>query len=303
MYHELDLTQSAIARQLDVSQATVSRLLKRAQELDIVRITVNIPSGIFTGLENKLCERYQLKVAIVVDCDDDSEEVIQHHIGSAAAYYIENTLQKNEVVGLSSWSSTLLSMVNAMHPLTKATDATVVQILGGMGNPSAEIYAARLTERFAGIVGGEPVYLPVPGVAKSTRVRQTLLDDTYVQDAIKLFDQVTLALVGIGSVEPSKLLASSGNVFSGDELDMLREAGAAGDICLHFFDASGKPVESSLTDRVIGIGFDQLKKVKRTVALAGGKRKTDAILGALRGGWLDVLITDRLTAERILDQN
>jgi deoxyribonucleoside regulator len=44
-----------------------------------------------------------------------------------------------------------------------------------------------------------------------------------------------------------------------------------------------------------------MKKARRVVGLAGGKRKVKAILGALNGRWINVLITDRWTAKTILD--
>ena len=79
--------------------------------------------------------------------------------------------------------------------------------------------------------------------------------------------------------------------------------GAVGDICLRFFDAAGAPVQTPLDDRVISIELAQLKQVKRVVGIAGGKRKTAAIRGALAGGWINMLITDRSTAERLLQTN
>jgi DNA-binding transcriptional regulator LsrR (DeoR family) len=301
LYYHLQQKQSQIAEQLDLSQATVSRMLRRAEDSGIVRITVNMPAGVYTQLENELCSRYGLKAAIVVHCEEDIDEMIMHHIGSAAAYYVETTVGRDEVVGLSSWSSTLLAMVNAMHPLAKSTGARVVQILGGMGNPAAEVYASRITERFANLVHGEATYLPVPGVVSSADMRVELMAAPYVQEAIGLFDEVTLALVGIGSLEPSKLLASSGNVFSVQELDMLRESGAIGDICLRFFDRAGRPINNALDNRVISMSLDRLRGVKRSVGIAGGQRKTEAIRGALLGGWINVLITDQRTAQRLMN--
>lgn len=300
LYYKQQQKQSDIARMLDISQATVSRVLKRAADEGIVRITVNVPTGVYAQLETDLCARYGLKAAIVVHCDDESDETVFDHIGSAAAYYAESTINKNEVVGLSSWSSTLLAMVDAMHPLTKATSAKVVQCLGGVGNPSANIYASRITERFANLVQGEAIYLPAPGVASSVQMRDELMRNPFVQQAADLFDQVTLALVGIGSIEPSKLLMSSGNVFTPDELSMLQERGAVGDIFLRFFDINGQPVITSLNDRVISMTLEQLKRTRRSVGIAGGPRKTNAILGAIRGGWINVLITDQMTAQRLL---
>jgi DNA-binding transcriptional regulator LsrR (DeoR family) len=301
LYYTQQQKQSDIARQLDISQATVSRILKRAEEEGIVRITVNMPIGAYAQLESDLCAKYDLKAAIVVHCDAEDEETILHHIGSAAAYYVETTISKNEVVGLSSWSSTLLAMVNSMHPLAKATGAKVVQILGGVGNPSAEVYASRITERFANLVQGEAIYLPVPGVTSSLEMHAELVANPFVRRAITLFDEITLALVGIGSIEPSNLLASSGNVFSTEELDMLRERGAIGDICLRFFDQQGQPVITPLNERVISMKLEQLKNAKRSVGIAGGARKTEAIRSAMMGRWINVLITDHLTAYRLME--
>ena len=130
-----------------------------------------------------------------------------------------------------------------------------------------------------------------------------MLKDRYVQEATALFKSVTLALVGIGAIEPSKLLASSGNVFSPHELKSLSARGAVGDICLRFFDAAGVQVQTPLNDRVISIELTQLKQVRRVVGIAGGKRKTAAIRGALAGGWINMLITDRNTAEQLLQAN
>jgi DNA-binding transcriptional regulator LsrR (DeoR family) len=126
------------------------------------------------------------------------------------------------------------------------------------------------------------------------------MDDQYVREAFGLFDQVTLALVGIGAVEPSRLLTLSGNIFSQEEQDYLSSHGAVGDILLHFFDAQGIPVESSFNHRVMSMQLEQLRKVERSVGIAGGLRKYKAVLGAINGHYINVLITDRQIAEKLL---
>lgn len=300
-YHKRGKKQSEIARQLDLSQASVSRILKRAEAAGIVRVSVSIPTGVYTELEDELCEKYGLKSAIVVHCEDESDEAVYHHVGSAAAYYVETTIGRNEIVGLASWSSTLLAMVNSMHPLAQASNAKVVQMLGGMGNPSAEVYASKLTEQFATLVQGEPVYLAAPGIARSEDAHADIMADPFVKEATAYFDKITLALVGIGSVEPAKLLRRSGNVFSEEELNALQKAGAVGNFCLHFFNIDGQPVKLSLDKRVVSIQLEQLKKIERVVGVAGGKRKINSIRGALNGQYLDVLITDHQCAQMLMD--
>lgn len=301
MYYENGMRQSDIARQLGLSQATISRLFNRAREEGIVRISIHIPQGVFSEMEEHIIDTFNLRDAIIVDCLHDDEQLIQRNIGAAAAYYLESTIKPNEIIGISSWSSTLLAMVDAMHQMPRKPDVRVVQVLGGIGNPSAEIHATRLTSRFAKLVNGTATFLPAPGIVGSEGALQVLLADQYIQEAMTLFDEVSLALVGIGTVEPSELLADSGNIFSNEELDNLRNKGAVGDILLRFYDAFGQPVENSLNDRVVSMSLSQLRRASRSVGVAGGKRKFKTILGALRGGLINVLITDCFTAQRLID--
>lgn len=300
MYHGQGLRQTEITDRLHMHQSTVSRLLQRAEKEGIVRVTLSMPTGLHSQLEDDLQSQFGLREAIVVDSIDKEDQIVRD-LGAAAAFYLETTLKPADVIGISSWSAALLAMVEAMHQHPRAAGARVVQILGGIGNPSAQIHANQLTQRLAQRVAGTATLLPAPGAVGSADARRVMLKDRYVQEAIAMFRSVTLALVGIGAVEPSKLLAASGNVFSPLELKTLSQRGAVGDICLRFFDDQGAPVETALNQRVISIELEDLRRVGRVVAIAGGKRKTAAIHGALAGKWINVLITDHSTAARLLD--
>lgn len=301
MYHTQSIRQTEITERLNIHQSTVSRLLKKAQDAGIVRISVTVPSGIHADLEAALESRFDLKETIVVDSVSNDEGQIARDLGGAAAYFLELAVKPGEVIGISSWSASLLEMINAMHPTKNGSGSKVVQILGGLGNPAAQTHATHLTQRLASLTGGIAILLPAPGITSSPEAKRVLMKESYVQAATSLFDNMDLVLVGIGAVQPSKLLASSGNIFSPSEQRLLESQGAVGDICLQFFDASGTQLKTSLSERVIGISLSQLKKARRVVGIAGGKRKTKALLGALNGRWIDVLITDRWTAKTILD--
>ena len=302
MYYEWEKSQAEIARQLGLSQATVSRLLSRSKEEGIIRISVNLPNGVYTELEETLVKKFGLQDAIVVDSLEDNERMIQRDLGAATAYYLESAIRPNEVIGISSWSATLLAMVDALHPTPRKPGVKVVQILGGVGSPSVEAHATRLTSRMAQLVKGEAIYLPVSGVLATEAARDILVADEVVQQAIRLFDHVTTALVGVGAIDPSPLLAQSGNIFAPQELDLLRQEKAVGDILLRFFDQNGKLVETGLEKRVISMSLEQLSKVSRAVGVAGGSRKYAAILGALRGHWINILVTDHFTASRLVNE-
>ncbi|MCO5962511.1 sugar-binding transcriptional regulator [Sinorhizobium meliloti] len=299
MYHIEGKRQAEIAETMRMSQATVSRMLKRAEQEDIVRTTVIPPAGTFADLETALRERYGLTEAIVIDCSEDRDGAIMARIGEAAAHFLEVTLQQDEIVGVSSWSQTILRMVDNIHPLKTAKAKYIVQILGGMGDASVQTHATQLTARLARLTGGEPRLLLVQGITSSREAKLVMLADPVVRETMDLFGRLSLAIVGIGAVEPSELLARSGNIFSRQEMSMLHEAGAVGEISYRFYDKDGKPVETPLNERVIGISLEDLRKTDRVMALAGGESKTQAIAGALNLGVIDVLVTDKFTAARL----
>jgi DNA-binding transcriptional regulator LsrR (DeoR family) len=301
LYHEAGLKQPEIASRLRLSQPKVSRLLKSAQDEGIVRISVRPPGNTHPELEEALEARYGLTEVEIVEISRDDDEAAVRELGAAAAFHMETTVRSGDVIGVSSWSATLLAMVNAMHPVSGVRDVRVVQILGGGGDPAAEGHATHLVRRLTDLLHGGGTFLPGPSSVGSAAARDVLLEDPFVRRAVSLFDELDVAYVGIGGQEPSGLLASSGNVFSPEELRTVREAGGVGDIGLRYLCADGRPVETPLHDRVIGIELEQLKRTPRSIAVAGGPGKTEAIRAAVVGGWINCLITDNYTAGRLLE--
>jgi len=302
MYYLQDIRQTQITERLNLHQSTVSRLLKKAVDAGIVRISIATQNGIHLDLEEALETRFNLKQAVVVDSVSASEEQLARDLGSAAAYLLEGFVRGRQTIGISSWSAALLDMIQSLHPSTDGEGTRIVQILGGMGNADAQMHATYLAERLARLVGGSAVLLPAPGITGSAKARDVLMREHYVQAAIKLWDSLDTVIVGIGAMEPSRMLASSGNVFTQDERAELTKQGAVGDICLHYFNSTGDPITSPLSSRVIGMSLAQLRGVKHRIGVAGGKRKLDAILGALNGQWINILVIDRATARALLDK-
>jgi DNA-binding transcriptional regulator LsrR (DeoR family) len=126
-----------------------------------------------------------------------------------------------------------------------------------------------------------------------------MADSTVLQVSSR-WPNLTMAMVGIGALEPSPLLRRSGNSIAEEDQEKLRLSGAVGDVCLRFFDENGDLVSSDLDDRVIGVQPDALRAIPRRIAVAGGERKVAAIRGALRGRWINVLVTDVRTARALL---
>jgi len=300
MYYVQDLNQQTITEKLQLHQSTISRILKRARTMNLVRFSVSTPPGTFAELEDQVANRFDLKDVVVVDCPSEGEALMRD-LGTALAFFLETTLKPGKVVGISSWSRSLFAMVDALHPGDYCSGGKVVQILGGVGNVGSEFQALLLAQRLAASIHAEPVLLQSPAIVGSAEAQRVLSRDPAVQEAAALFDSLDIALVGIGSMEPSRMISVSGNAFSREERAELQKLGAVGDICFRFFNAEGEPVKSPLMKRVIGIDLVKLRTCKRVVGVAGGPQKIQAILGALRGGLIDVLITDHRTATTLAE--
>jgi DNA-binding transcriptional regulator LsrR (DeoR family) len=299
MYYEEGLSQDDIISRLNLSRSKVSRLLQQARDEGIVQITVVTPEHSFSDLENKLEKAYGLHEALVVEAHaSDSQESVIRELGIAAAGFLERSVSATTVIGIS-WGSTLHGMVAALHS-NRLPKTKVVQIIGGLGQPEAEVHATDLCHRLARSLGSQLTLLPAPGIVATGKARDVLLNDLFVQRAVEMFNHLDIVFVGIGAPIPGSLLLRDGSILSSRELDLLLEKGAVGDIALRFFDAQGKAIHSEIDKRVIGITFDQLRRTRRVVGVAGGEGKFEAILGALRGGLIDVLITDSINAGKLL---
>lgn len=283
MYHERGMRQPQIAEQLHISQPRVSRLLKRAAQLGIVRTTVVTPRGVHAEIEEQIEHTYGISEIVVVDPGDQAnEQQVLPALGSAAAAYLETTLMGEERIGVSSWSATLLATVESMSPRPTQVADRVVQMLGGVGNVTAQTQATRIAGRLAQLTGATPVYLPAPGLLASGDMREMIVTDPNIESALAACEDLTMALVGIGSVQPSALLRESGNAFAESELPELQAAGAVGDVCIRFFNERGEHLRTALDERVLGISAATLRRVPRRIGVAGGARKHTASQKNLR---------------------
>jgi DNA-binding transcriptional regulator LsrR (DeoR family) len=296
-YYEDGLTQEQIGERLGLSRIKVSRLLQSAREEKIVQITVIPPQASNADLERALEAKYELAEAIVISPSSHETTAIVRELGSAAAGCLIRCLQGNEVLGLT-WGTTLLAVVEAL-PVQTWPEMRVVQMLGGLGQPEADVYGADLARRTAEALGAKLRLVPAPGIVASKMVRDALLADPQISGTLELGAQADVAVVGIGRPTPGSVVTTSG-ILSEEDLALLEARGAVGDIALRFFDAGGEPVEHEINERIIGLALAQIRAIPRVIGVAGGAAKYEVIRAALRGHLIDVLVTDEDNARRLL---
>lgn len=113
--------------------------------------------------------------------------------------------------------------------------------------------------------------------------------------------RLDILLSGIGSLEHDEEadLSTSG-ISRGWQLSALRRKGAVGDVLSYTFDVDGRFIPTGAEDRLIAIPLDCLVTTPYRIGLAVGPQKTAAIVGALRAGLFNILVTDSLAARAVL---
>lgn len=296
-YYEDGLTQRKIGERLGISRIKVSRLLQQARDEKIVQISIVPPPGSNVEVERALEAKYGLLEAVVVAPNSYEDSEMVRELGGAAAACLVRCLDGDEVVGLS-WGTTLRAVVDALPPYNWP-GMTVVQILGGLGHPAADIHGSDLARRMAQSFGAKLRLLAAPGVVKSKLVCEALMEDPQIGGTLALAETADVVILGVGIPLHGSVVQESG-ILSREEILRLMEDGAVGDIALRFFDSEGRAMEHEVNERTIGLTLKQIQKIPRRIGVAGGEKKFEVIRGALLGKFINVLITNDLTAMRLL---
>lgn len=299
LYYEDNRTQAQIARTLKTSRPTVSRLLQQARQEGIVQIKIVDPNSTHSALEEQLLAAFPLVEAIVVSVESAAVDVTRHRIGQAAARYLERTLQNGDRVGIG-WGRTLSEVVNALEP-RRPVRIQVIPLIGGLGQIAPAFQVHELARTMAAAFGATWQNFYVPALVESDRIAASLLRSADVRQVAVQWQSLDVAIVGIGNVDfETDLQMLFVDYLTPETQARLRHARAVGDICVRFFDAQGKPCARVIRG-VVGIELKQLKRARRRIGVAGGAAKAEALLGALRGRYINVLITDEPAARRVLE--
>ena len=300
-YYKDELTQDEIARRLSVSRASVGRLLDRARRVGLVSITLNAEYLDAFELSGELRRTFGLAEALVVP--DHEKEPADHHtlnarIGLGGAQFMSTHLRPGGSLGVG-WGETVSRVIAAtnfgavgpihMVTLTGGVEGYLPTILSSKGETGAE--SSEVTSA---------TVIPTPIMASTPALAAALRDEPTVQQVLKQACGVEHALVGVGTPAADATIVHMGYLNPAD-VRGLRERGVVGDILGQFFDADGNVVELPIHDRRIGIELSDLMHIPKVVGVAGGLHKAQAILGALHGGFLDVLVTNELVAIRLLE--
>ncbi|MBU9711960.1 sugar-binding transcriptional regulator [Evansella tamaricis] len=298
MYYQLDYSQQKIANELQISRPSVSRLLHEAKEQGIVEIHINDPASGVQKLAQLIKSRFKVKDCIVVNVPMFEDAVIKEYLGKQASTYLRDLVKEGDIIG-TTWGTTLYEIARHMQP-KNVPYVKVVQMNGGISHSETNTYASEIVNFLGKAFDTPPHFLPLPAVVDHLVVKQAIVADRHIKRVLDLGKEANIAVFTVGDPHEESTIIKA-DYFSEDDLQILREKRAVGDICSRFFDIEGRICSEEINARTIGIELFDLSKKETTILVAGGQKKISGILGALNGNYANVLITDQFTAEALLE--
>ena len=267
------------------SALPVARLLDAARSSGVVKIEIADPGGIDVELSRRLQEAFGLRHAVVVPRADENPTTLWQRLGTAAAELLAEIVTDEDVLGLA-WSRSVSAMTNA---LTELPTIPVVQLTGALVQPDAGDRLHRPgSPRRPPVRRRRPLLLRPYGrtgpsnwtrSAKAARSRADLW-------AVQFSHQGRRRRRPLGPGE-----STVHDVIEGKVRRELSRQGVCGEIAGVLFDADGHPVESDLTERMISVSAAQLRAIPEVIALAYGTARSPAVQAAIRGGFINSVVT------------
>ena len=250
-------------------------------------------------LETRLINEFALKSAQAVSVGKPSNEYILKYLGTAGAQLLKRYLASGLVLGLS-WGTSVSSTVDEVE-IKEPLKAKIVQLVGALDARNTEYDGHTLVQRLAEKLGGEGYYLNAPFLCPDPQTAISLRKAGSIKETLNLAKKAKVALVGIGSATPAYSSYYLAGYVPLKELEKLQQEGAVGDVCGLHFNIHGKDCCAEFCERSVTIYKKDLLNIPIRIGVAGGEGKAEPVLGALRGGYINVLVTDAITARRVLD--
>ena len=297
MYYLEGKTQTEISKEMFMSRPKVSRLLKKARDMNIVDIKINFESADLNRLVKQVQHRFGVETVVIVKTLSSEKETIKE-IGRAAANELKFHLRDDIKIGMS-WGRTVASMVSAFKQ-KDLKNIKVIELFGAVeyGEDTQEFLS--IGYEFSKKVNGMFFPLPAPLYISDEKTRDILLHNPIIDNTLKMIDECDLIITSLGVVNsksPQRIWDAHVDPKGREEL---LSKGAEGYLCAHFFDQDGQFIEHPINDQIIGIKTDSIRKNK-IMLVAGGQNKCKAIYSILKGGYVNTLVSDDRTLKKIID--
>lgn len=296
-HYVYDETQGQIAELMGVSRAKVCKMIAKAKARGLLSITINDPIQTASGLARDVADKYGLRNVKVVPVPRYGIKNVTSHLGKAGARLLQEMLRKHDVLGVSGGAA-LFELVKSFPPMP-VEGATVVPLLNGYAETEVSTRGTEIAFMMAEKIGAQIVNMPIPGLAGTPEEALMFRANPTIKSSMQWIRKCNIGLFGIGTANPESSLYKGG--FLDDALlAELRRENAIGCIGFSFFDTEGNPC-TGFNSRNIGWTLEDVRQIPLAIGVCGGTpEKAVAVRGALKGRYIDILVTDQITAELLM---
>ncbi|MCL2784996.1 MAG: transcriptional regulator [Propionibacteriaceae bacterium] len=300
-YYVQEETMEAIARHLQLSRSSVSRLLAEARHTGMVRITVEAPQGSSSPVARSVAAIFGVNVHLVTVGESASIATRFERVSKLAAALLRDSVNDGDLIGVA-WGVTLSNIVPFIEkrPLH---DATIVQMNGGTNiHDTSARHVAAILQSLSQSFDARIVQFPVPAFFDYAETKEAMWRERSVKLVLNLQDKLNIAIFGIGSVDarvPSYVYTAG--FLDEEEMGLIREQGIVGDVCTVLFREDGTYEDIDLNQRASGLTPAELQQIPKRIGVIADPSRARALLGALRAKTITDLVCDDTTARALLD--
>ncbi len=301
-YYVSKRTQTETAKLLGISRVTLNKLFKEAWKEGMINIEIVDHRHVadIVRLEDNIRSLYNLDNVQVIDCANSAERgLVMHRIAKIAAKYVDSLLKNDMSVGVA-WGNTLETMVNFLPENHTVQNLKFYTLMGSEGIYTPHAQPNIIIQSFINKIGGEGYMINAPLICQTKSLCDTLKQDNHIKKVLTESVKSDIILLSTGAYPSATGIDTEPLHYSAEIIREMQSLNAVGDICGTFFDINGNIISSSISDRLLAININKLKERRRVICIGGGNHKVRSIFGALNGGYISELFTDKFTAEQIL---
>ena len=289
--------QSEISVLLNMSTATVNRLIKQGRELGMVQISVDSPYQRLFDLEQELVARWSLKSALVTPTVTDSPNTTLAQVGTVAGNLLLETVRDGDTIAISGGKAVRAMIENLSSDRT--LDVNVVPMTGGVqGKHYTDVnhVATLLAEK----LGGQATLIHAPLFAETPDEKDMLMSVRSVRDVFDAARNASIALVGIGSVAGEQSTYYEALPMAEAARQALAESDVRGEFLGHLIDTDGRVSDIEFNSRLVALPPGEAARIPTTVGVVSGAEKIEPIRAVLAGKYINALVLDEETAAGVL---
>ncbi|MDR2181508.1 MAG: hypothetical protein LBN92_02390 [Treponema sp.] len=299
MYFKQGLSQKIIAKQLNVSCPTISRMIRKIRESGIVEITIHRPETNNTRLL-ELAENVaaKLKLREVMVVPQSSIGLLHKNMGKLCAEWLSGKLRGKTILGMAGGRS-IAAMTDFAEKVHYPTE--IVSLMGGINSVNYNIHSDMVVWNVSKQIGAASHIIHSPAILADKKDAAAMKKNPVVSQVLSLFNKIDLAIVGIGTLNTGDSLLLQSDLLSGEEIGFLKRGEYIGEMCGRFFNRGGRELAGAIAERTVAITLKQLRKIPLVCLMASGPEKAEGIRIAARAGFFNVLITSEETARILLE--